>query len=123
MLPLLEHKLYKLHHLYRSAKDYYVELKQIKAVGTFPDGTPIMTYDYKMARRNFEAAVTEINAAINEINALGCQLKHIELGLVDFPFRMGKRTVLLCWRLGEPAVGHYHDQWEGYAGRKPLEWP
>lgn len=123
MLPLLEQKLHRLHRLYREAKDLYIEVKQIRSVGSYPDGTPLMAYDYKLARKAFEKVVAQINAAVTEINDMGCQLKHIELGLVDFPARIGDRTVLLCWRLGEPTVSHYHGRREGFAGRKPLQWP
>jgi len=31
------------------------------------------------------------------------------------------RMVLLCWRLGEPAIAHWHSEEDGFAGRKPVE--
>jgi len=31
------------------------------------------------------------------------------------------REVWLCWRLGEPDVGHWHELDEGYRNRRPLE--
>jgi hypothetical protein len=30
------------------------------------------------------------------------------------------RRVWLCWKLGEPAVAHWHEVHEGLAGRKPI---
>lgn len=120
LLPYLEHELHQLQRLYREAKGKYVELKQLKAVGTRPDGQLIMAYDFRLTRREFERLVERINAAVERINALGCQLKHIELGLVDFPALLHGRPVLLCWRLGEPMVAHYHEAHEGYRGRRPL---
>lgn len=50
----------------------------------------------------------------------GIQLKDADTGLVDFPGRLGARTVLLCWRDGEAAIAHYHDADAGFAGRKPI---
>jgi hypothetical protein len=50
----------------------------------------------------------------------GIELKDPDTGLVDFPGLLGTRTVLLCWRDGEAAVGHYHDLESGFAGRKPI---
>jgi hypothetical protein len=29
--------------------------------------------------------------------------------------------VLLCWRLGEAAIGYWHEDGEGVAGRRPVE--
>jgi len=44
----------------------------------------------------------------------------IEHGLLDFPTTLDGRVVLLCWKLGEPHIEHWHEVDGGYAGRKPL---
>ncbi len=62
----------------------------------------------------------EVAEIIAELDALGVQVKDIEVGLVDFPADRGGETVLLCWKVGEEAVGYWHGMEEGYAGRKPL---
>jgi hypothetical protein len=59
-------------------------------------------------------------AACEAFPAQGIALKDPDTGLVDFPGRLGTRTVLLCWRDGEAAVGHYHELSAGFAGRKPI---
>ena len=33
---------------------------------------------------------------------------------------MDDHEVYLCWRLGEPEVGHWHDLDAGFAGRQKL---
>jgi len=50
----------------------------------------------------------------------GILLRDPETGLVDFPGEVDGRRVFLCWRLGEPSVGHYHEEHGGFSGRKPL---
>jgi hypothetical protein len=50
----------------------------------------------------------------------GILLRDPESGLVDFPGEVDGRRVFLCWRLGEPTVGHYHEEHSGFSGRKPL---
>ena len=57
---------------------------------------------------------------IGEINELGCLLKDINMGLIDFPAEMGDRLVYLCWQYGEDEVEWWHDLETGYAGRRPL---
>jgi hypothetical protein len=47
-------------------------------------------------------------------------LRDIETGLVDFPALVNGRQVCLCWRLGEDAVGWWHELDAGFGGRKPL---
>lgn len=123
LLPELERRLHMLQRLYCEAKAGYVELKQLKAVGKKPDGTLIMDYDFRVARRRFERLVRRINRDVKGISGLGCQVKHVELGLIDFPARIGGERVLLCWRLGEPAVAYYHGEQDGYAGRRPVPGP
>jgi hypothetical protein len=67
-----------------------------------------------------QAIAREIEGFRRELLDLGIQLKDPGLGLIDFPSRIGDRPVLLCWRLGEPDVGFWHDVNAGYTGRKPL---
>jgi hypothetical protein len=63
-----------------------------------------------------------VAAVVEELEALGVQVKDLDQGLVDFPARHPERDepVLLCWRLGEDDVAYWHGLEEGFAGRKPL---
>lgn len=57
---------------------------------------------------------------IQELEALSVELKDYFLGLIDFRAKMDGREVYLCWKLGEPYVGHWHELDAGFAGRKSL---
>ena len=48
-------------------------------------------------------------------------MKDLDIGLLDFPCQVEGRTVLLCWKLGEKGITHWHDPSEGFAGRKPID--
>jgi len=67
-----------------------------------------------------EAAASEMQSLIQQIADLGCELKDIDQGLVDFPALMDGREVYLCWKLGEPAIAWWHELDAGFAGRRPL---
>jgi hypothetical protein len=69
----------------------------------------------------FSEQKAEIVRIINRIEAYGCIVKDIDLGLVDFPSMRDGRTVYLCWKAGEPRVSHWHGMDEGFADRKALE--
>jgi hypothetical protein len=57
---------------------------------------------------------------IQKLEDLGCVLKDMNTGLVDFPaVRLGVR-VWLCWKLGEKEVMFWHGLHEGYSARKPV---
>jgi hypothetical protein len=57
---------------------------------------------------------------VQEIQALGIELKDFHAGLIDFPSRMGNREVYLCWKLGEPEVSYWHELDAGFAGRRKI---
>jgi len=67
-----------------------------------------------------ERAVAAIDECVGTLEAAGVQVKDLDEGLVDFPARHAGRDVLLCWKVGEPAVEHWHGVDEGFGGRKPL---
>jgi hypothetical protein len=62
-----------------------------------------------------------LRTALNHILETGCVIKDLDTGLLDFPSRINKEEVYLCWRLGEDRIRFYHRQDEGFAGRKPLD--
>lgn len=64
--------------------------------------------------------LAEINALLVQIHELGVELKDPSLGLIDFPSLREGREVYLCWRLGETAIGYWHELDTGFAGRQPL---
>jgi hypothetical protein len=64
--------------------------------------------------------VNEFNDDVQKIHDLGCELKDINLGLVDFRSKREGRIVYLCWKLDEDEVLFWHDLDAGFAGRQPL---
>lgn len=77
----------------------------------------------KMARRKAakEKAIQRAKDAVAEIDAAGVQVKDLDIGLLDFPCLVDGAVVLLCWKLGEKGITHYHGTSEGFAGRKPID--
>jgi hypothetical protein len=76
-----------------------------------------------VARRKAERAKAEQSAkdAIAEIDSIGVQVKDLDIGLLDFPCDVEGRIVLLCWKMGEQSITHWHGTDEGFAGRKPID--
>jgi hypothetical protein len=60
------------------------------------------------------------NAALGFIQELGCELKDLDQGLVDFPSYRNGKLIYLCWKRGEPRIEFWHDLESGFAGRQPL---
>lgn len=72
-------------------------------------------------RSNRDTAAFELKNAIESIHELGCQVKDLETGLVDFPTLYRGEEVLLCWRFGEDGIRFWHGLEEGFRGRKPID--
>jgi len=67
-----------------------------------------------------EKAIQRVKDAMAEIDAIGVQIKDLDIGLLDFPCEVDGQVILLCWKLGESAITHWHSVSEGFAGRKPV---
>jgi hypothetical protein len=76
-----------------------------------------------LARKKAERTKAEQRAkdALAEIDSIGVQIKDLDIGLLDFPCQVEGQVILLCWRLGEKAITHWHGTEEGFAGRKPID--
>lgn len=84
--------------------------------GTFLDIVPLV-------QRKAERAKAEQRAkdALAEIDSIGVQVKDLDIGLLDFPCEIEGQIILLCWKLGEKSITHWHGTHEGFAGRKPID--
>ncbi len=76
-----------------------------------------------LARRKAERAKAEQRAkdTLGEIDSIGVQVKDLSIGLLDFPCMVEGQVILLCWKLGEKSITHWHGMNEGFAGRKPID--
>ena len=69
-----------------------------------------------------QALYDTIRDCVDAIEALGAEVKDLEEGLVDFhSLRDGTKEVVLCWRMGEKAITHYHELDAGFSGRQPVQ--
>lgn len=68
-----------------------------------------------------EKAIQRVKDAMAEIDAMGVQVKDLDIGLLDFPCEVDGQIILLCWKLGEAGITHWHGTDEGFAGRKPID--
>jgi hypothetical protein len=70
--------------------------------------------------QEYKRLAAELQQMVERVQAAGCEVKDLEVGLIDFPSLREGRVVYLCWRLGEPEVAWWHELDTGFAGRQPL---
>jgi hypothetical protein len=121
LLPVLE-------SLLRSAIDAKKLIEEVEAEQQalanhiFVNGGTLVDV-VRVARRKAERekALQQAKDAVAEIDATGVQVKDLDIGLLDFPCIVGEDVILLCWKLGEKKISHWHGMQEGFAGRKPID--
>ena len=57
---------------------------------------------------------------IQKIESIGCEIKGIREGLIDFPSIREGREVYLCWRMPEKEICFWHGLDAGFSGRQPI---
>ena len=62
----------------------------------------------------------EFYKELEKLERIGCLLKDLEQGLVDFYCKFEGRDVFLCWKLGEYKIKAWHEIDEGFAGRQQV---
>ncbi|HVN28960.1 MAG TPA: DUF2203 domain-containing protein [Candidatus Binataceae bacterium] len=91
--------------------DKLADLDLPKVITRYPELRPIATRMSELA---------------GEIQEMGCFLKDIDQGLVDFPFVIDTEdddeedVAFLCWQYGEPRIVAWHSVEGGFGQRRPL---
>lgn len=72
-------------------------------------------------RAEKDQAATKLKERFEEIEQIGCVVKDLEAGLIDFPTLYRGNEVYLCWRFGEDRIQFWHGVEEGFRGRKVID--
>jgi hypothetical protein len=73
------------------------------------------------AKARRESAAAQLGEAVERIQQIGCVVKDLDIGLLDFPTLFRGVEVYLCWKLGEPSIEFWHGVDEGFAKRKMID--
>jgi hypothetical protein len=121
LLPILESLLRTAIDGKKLIEEVDAEMQEV-AHRVFLNGGTLLNIIH-LARRKAqrEKAIQRAKDAVAEIHATGVQVKDLDIGLLDFPCIVDRETLLLCWKLGEKKITHWHGTTEGFAGRKPID--
>ena len=112
LLPLIDEKLNKIIFLKKSLDEQNYDIyKHSYFGGITQNGSGIYPKEF-----------TELITNLNELTAMGIQIKSLDNGLIDFPhIRENGEEVYLCYIYGEESIKFWHSIKDGFAGRKPIE--
>ncbi len=127
----LEHAERLLPHLEPLLQDAIAEKKQMEAIGRqmaghieriiVMGGSRVNVSEFTAVKKQKEATVTRLRERLERIEGYGCLVKDLDMGLLDFPCRIGGQELYLCWKLGEPRISYWHHTHEGFSCRKPID--
>ncbi|PYI53107.1 DUF2203 domain-containing protein [Paenibacillus flagellatus] len=117
LLPTIRQELHALQAIKQQFEERYVHLKQLKELAgkRRTDDDPFFALECELEFMQIEA-----RTIVQSIHRKGAQLKDLDMGLIDFPSILNGEEVLLCWKLGEESITHWHGMNDGFGGRKPL---
>jgi hypothetical protein len=121
LLPVLESLLRSAMQAKALIEEVDAELESLKSRIFVNGGTFVNILAVSRRKDEREKAIQRAKDAVAEIDAAGVQVKDLDIGLLDFPCVVGEEVILLCWKLGEKGISHWHNTTEGFAGRKPID--
>ncbi|MDR3762877.1 MAG: DUF2203 domain-containing protein [Acidobacteriota bacterium] len=121
MLPVLESLLRKSMECKERLEEIDQEFSALGERIFLNGGTLVDLRGLRERKAERDRAADLAKDTLAEIDAIGVQVKDLESGLLDFPCMHNEEVILLCWKMGEPTITHYHGTEEGFAGRRPIE--
>jgi hypothetical protein len=121
LLPVLESLLKRAVQGRRAAQLVESELNELPQRIYLSGGMRVNSANVAKQRAEIDEHLKQVQESIAEIDAIGVQVKDLDSGLLDFPCRINGEVVLLCWRMGERAIEHWHTIEAGFQGRQPVD--
>ena len=96
------------------------ELSSIKI--SFTDESEYSNYSDTLTKLNkeFHKLSYDFYAELEKLDKIGCLLKDLKIGLIDFYCRFEGRDIFLCWKLGEEKISNWHETDSGFDGRQRI---
>ncbi|HET6208334.1 MAG TPA: DUF2203 domain-containing protein [Terracidiphilus sp.] len=121
LLPVLESLLKRAIEGKGAAEQVEANLSELSRRIYLSGGLRVNLAEVAQQRAEMESQLLRVRESIAEIDSIGVQVKDLDTGLLDFPFRLDEEIVLLCWRMGETAIEHWHTVDAGFQGRQPVD--
>jgi hypothetical protein len=121
LLPLLESLLKRAIESKRDAQQVEERLAELGRRIYLAGGMRVDVAEVGKQRTEMEGHLQRVRESISEIDSIGVQVKDMDSGLLDFPCKVDDQVVLLCWRMGESAIEHWHTIEDGFKGRQPVD--
>ncbi len=77
--------------------------------------------DLVALRRRYDVELNKLHELTDELNAIGCEVKDVHRGIVDFRTVYRGREVEFCWRPGDEKIEFWHELNDGFHDRRMID--
>jgi hypothetical protein len=119
MLPLIERIVVDLMAL---SSELEQQSAQIRGIEHLPKPTNLAAFSDELAaiKEAFSTDRQRLESCHRELASLGVKIDSLKEGAIDFPAFLNRRPVMLCWKVGEPSVSHWHPIGETFQQRHEI---
>jgi hypothetical protein len=121
LLPVLEALLQRARAAALKTAELEQEMRELSQRIFLAGGTHVDVVAAARRRAEQEKSAQEAKDTLAEIDAIGVQVQDLQDGVLDFPCVVDGNLVMLCWKMGEAAITHWHAADESAAERQPLD--
>ena len=121
LLPVLGALLQRAQESALRAAQLELEMQQLGQRIFLSGGMHVNVVAAARRRGEREKAAQQAKSILAEIDEIGVTVQDLGEGLLDFPCQVEGNAVMLCWKLGEPAITHWHEAEAGSEERKLLD--
>jgi hypothetical protein len=121
LLPVVESLFRRAKESAERAHHHEFEMQQLSQRIYLAGGMHVDVVAAARRRAERDKATQLTKDTLGELDEIGVTVQDFDEGMLDFPCQIDGSTVLLCWKLGEPAITHWHTAEEGSEERKPLD--
>jgi len=121
LLPDVERAIHEAIRLKAEYEQAETELRSEMQRVTMLGGVDLNRGAFAELRSRRAASAERLKETIEEIHEIGCLVKDLDIGLIDFPTLFRGEEVYLCWKLGETGIAYWHGVEEGFRGRKAID--
>ena len=123
LLPSVKPLIEQLQGLQRSIVETNTRLDDAVTKVSAGNGYPIASLKEQITEMTTHQLqlIEAFQSALKQLESIGCLLKDLNSGLLDFYSVREGQPIFLCWKLGEEHIRFWHTLEDGYPGRQPLE--
>lgn len=96
------------------------DVEEITSFGTAGNNAEEARHRMDEYHEHIRSVERQFEKKLRLFEELGCELKSMDPGLVDFYSERDGQLIYLCWREGEARISFWHSLTVGFSGRQPL---